>query len=362
MRSHRPTTTIGTAAGRSDRSTFYSRWTGFVWLSRYRRRSKATARIASCRIAVKNGRLMHDSFGDFRVGISRSASLPGIGGFDAQGPAGRKDGVAYAVLDNAGRTKRSHRVALTVAGWPAKSSPGIPDTGTCRGYNVGSIRVPFVRQISGNKLPRKYAMKVAPLCAAVLFVLCATAANAQVIYNTSSTAEEGAQRGLGSIISAQGQKNLSNSQAAINLTDARSNQIDNQVKSVNAYWEKKGIYQEHVEAENQQIEAARERYIARRGSLDLSTEEFDRTTGQVVWPKILEQSVYDPYRTKLDTAFHDRSYTGALSGDQYMAATTAYNDWRGAILKQKDEYPSSILQQMLRFLLKVKRELDDNLS
>ena len=205
-------------------------------------------------------------------------------------------------------------------------------------------------------------MKVAPLCAAMLFAFSATAANAQVIYNTSSTAEEGAQRGLGSVISSQGQRNLDNSQAAINMTDARSNQIDNQVKSVNAYWEKKGIYQEHVEEVNKEIEAKRERYVARRGSLDLSTDEFDRTTGQINWPKILQQTVYDPYRTKLDTAFHDRSYNGALTGDQYMDATTAYNDWRGAIIQQKDEYPSSILQQMLRFLIKVKRELDDNLS
>jgi len=205
-------------------------------------------------------------------------------------------------------------------------------------------------------------MKFLRSCLASLFVLSAAAAQGQVIYNTSSTAEEGAQRGLGSVISAQGQKNLSNSQAAINLTDARSSQIDNQVKSVNAYWEKKGIYEQHVEEMNAEIQAKRSRYVARRGSLDLSTDEFDRTTGQVNWPKVLDQSVYDPYRTKLDELLHDRSYNGALTGDQYMEATTAYNGWRAAILKQKSEYPGPILQQMLAFLNKVKRELDDNLG
>jgi hypothetical protein len=205
-------------------------------------------------------------------------------------------------------------------------------------------------------------MKFVRSCLALLFVLSAAAAIGQVIYNTSSTAEEGAQRGLGSVISAQGEKNLSNSQAAINLTDARSNQIDNQVKSVNAYWEKNSIYEQHVQEVNAEIQAKRGRYVARRGSLDLSPEEFDRTTGQIVWLKVLEQSVYDPYRTKLDELFHDRSYNGALSGDQYMEATTACNDWHAAIVKQKSDYPAQILQQMLRFLLKVKRELDDNLS
>jgi hypothetical protein len=205
-------------------------------------------------------------------------------------------------------------------------------------------------------------MKIAPLCAALLFVCCASAARAQVVVDQASTAGESYARGVSGIISAQGQANLSNSQAAINMTDARSNQIDNQVKSVNAYWEKKGIYQQHVDELNQQIQAKRQRYIARRGSLDLSTDEFDRTTGQINWPKILQQSAYDPYRTKFDTIFHDRSYNGALTGDQYVEATTAYNDWRDAILGQKSEYPSSILQQMLAFLNKVKRELDDNLG
>jgi hypothetical protein len=205
-------------------------------------------------------------------------------------------------------------------------------------------------------------MKLAPCCLALLYILSAGTVDGQVIYNTSSTAAEGYQRGLSGVISAQGQRNLSNSQAAINMTDARSGQIDNQVKSVNAFWEKKDIYSERQQQELAIIDQKRQRYIQRRGSLDFSPEEFDRTTGQVSWLKVLEQPVYEPYRTKLDTLFHDRSYNGALSGDQYVEATTAYNDWRAAIISQKDQYPAPVLSQMLRFLLKAKRELDDNLS
>ena len=55
---------------------------------------------------------------------------------------------------------------------------------------------------------------------------------AQVIYNSASTAAEGAANGMANVMQAQGQRNLSNSQAAINLTQARSSQIDNQVKSL----------------------------------------------------------------------------------------------------------------------------------
>lgn len=205
-------------------------------------------------------------------------------------------------------------------------------------------------------------MKYAPLCAALLILSVGTAADAQVVVDQAATAGESYARGVSGIITAQGQRNLDNSQAAINATEARSNQIDNQIKSVNAFWEKKSIYEEHVAQEMADVQAKRERYVSRRGSLDFAPEEFDRTTGAVNWPKILQQPIYSQYRTTLDTAFHDRSYNGALTSDQYMAATTAYNDWRAAILGQKGGYPATVVQQMLRFLIKAKRELDDNLS
>ena len=196
----------------------------------------------------------------------------------------------------------------------------------------------------------------------VLIVLASSVAVGQVIYNTSSTAAEGYQRGLSGIISAQGQRNLSNSQAAINMTDARSSQIDNQVKSVNAFWEKKDIYSERQQQEFAQIEQKRSAYLAKHGLGSLTAEEFDRTTGRITWLKVLEQKQYDPYRNTLDELMQKRAYQGALSGDEYMAATAASKDWRAMLAKQKGVYPEQVLSQMIRFVLKVNRELDENLS
>jgi len=193
-------------------------------------------------------------------------------------------------------------------------------------------------------------------------VLASSVAIGQVIYNSSSTAAEGYQRGLGGVISAQGQRNLSNSQAAINMTDARSAQIDNQVKSVNAFWEKKDIYTERQQQEFAQIDQKRAAYLAKHGLGSLTPDEFDRTTGLITWPKVLEQKQYDQYRNTLDELMKKRAYMGALSGDEYMAATAASKEWRAMLAKQKDAYPEQILSQMVRFVLKVNRELDENLS
>src|SRR5690349_20453115 len=111
--------------------------------------------------------------------------------------------------------------------------------------------------------------------------LASSIATGQVIYNGASTAAEGYQRGMASVISAQGQKNVSDSQAAINLTEARSSQFYNQIKSVNAYWQKKGIYSQHQQQQFAIIEQQRAEWMSRHGLKPLTPQQFDRSTGEV---------------------------------------------------------------------------------
>jgi hypothetical protein len=218
------------------------------------------------------------------------------------------------------------------------------------------------RRVEINLNQRRRAVKALNFIFAVLFALGASCLVAQVVYDSSSTAAEGYGRGMSGIINAQGQRNLSNSQAAINLTDARSNQIDNQIKSVNAFWEKNSIYQQHRQQELAAEEQKSQAYLAEHGLKSLTSDQFDRTTGRINWPKVLDQAQYDPYRKKLDELFQKRAYQGFLSGDEYTEATAAMKDWRTTITKQRNEYPGPILDQMLKFILSVRRELDDNLS
>lgn len=205
-------------------------------------------------------------------------------------------------------------------------------------------------------------MKYTLTLALGLLALGATALTGQVIYNSASTAAEGAANGMSNIIAAQGQRNLNNSQAAINLTQARSSQIDNQVKSVNAFWEKKDIYDARVQQQMAVTDQRRNLYLQNHGLTNLTPEEFDRTTGMITWPKVLEQSQYNQYRLVLDKLFKQRAYAGALTGDEYMEATAASKQWRTFLGTQQNVYPQPILSQMIRFILKLDRELDDNLG
>ena len=205
-------------------------------------------------------------------------------------------------------------------------------------------------------------MKTLSAGVAVIFAVWASIAQAQVVVDQAATAGESYARGISGIIQSQGQRNLDNSQAAINMEDARSANIDNNLKSVNAYWQEKEIYNEHLQQQNAVIDQRRTEYLAKHGLQPLSSSDFDRTTGHVNWPKILEQPQYDDYRKTIDQLFQERSYNGALSGEQYVQATAAFKDWHSLIVSQKDEYPAPIVSQMLRFILKLKREMDDNLS
>jgi hypothetical protein len=187
-------------------------------------------------------------------------------------------------------------------------------------------------------------------------------AGAQVIYNNASTAAEGYQRGMSSVISAAGEASVNASQARINNQDAYSKAIDNSTKSVQAFWEQKDIYQQRVEQKNYKIQQRREMLLAKNRLPPLSPEEFDRTTGTVTWPKVLTQSQYDQYRNTLDTLLKKRSYAGMLTSDEYMQATAASKEWRAMLAKQKDVYPSPILHQLVRFVLRITRDLNENLS
>ncbi len=200
------------------------------------------------------------------------------------------------------------------------------------------------------------------ICFVVVVLLAATsAAIGQVIYNSASTAGEGYANGISNVIASQGQKNLSDSQAAINLTQARAAQITNQVDSVNAFWEKKGIYSQHQQQELAEISSKRDRYMSKNALQPLNSQDFDRATGQVNWLKVLTQPKYDKYRNKIDELMHSRAEIGALTGDQYAEYTKTSKEWRDEITAQK-EYPPQILSQMLRFILSVNREVDDNLG
>lgn len=199
-------------------------------------------------------------------------------------------------------------------------------------------------------------------CLAFCTGVAATVAVGQVIMDRASTVGESRARGASDIIRSRGDANLSNSQAAINGQDAYSKAIDNSVKSTSAYWERRDTYETRVADEIYEIDSRRQRYLARHGLKSLTSEEFDRTSGQINWPGALKQKQYDEYRQEFDANFQKRAEEGWLGSDDYLELKTASKEWRDLLADQKDLYPKNVLSQMTRFILKLNRELNENLS
>lgn len=178
----------------------------------------------------------------------------------------------------------------------------------------------------------------------------------------ASTAAEGYQRGMASVLRAQGQKNLADAEAATRLEDARSKYLDNRVKATETFYERKRLYNDYTEEQRYKEAEKRDEYIEKVRLKSLTPEEFDATTGQIAWPTLLRSADYAAYRELLDLLFAKRAETGALDSNEYIEAKRTIRQWRYGIDLEKNKYPKQLLSDGLRFLLKLNRELDENLQ
>lgn len=213
-------------------------------------------------------------------------------------------------------------------------------------------------------------MKARALCVTIAWLCGSTAALGQVTYYGpaygpgygGTTVAGSTATGMANAIQAQGQRNLADSQAAINLQDAYSKGIDNNVKATNAYYEKKAIYNQQMQPIRYERAQQAAAYVAKNTIQPPASGDFDRTTGRINWPSALRDPHYDQYRKPLDAIFQKRAEGGILSADDYMAATTASKEWRLQLAKESNEYPDNVLHLMIRFILSMDKELNDRLS
>ncbi|MEM6798659.1 MAG: hypothetical protein AAF589_04025 [Planctomycetota bacterium] len=178
----------------------------------------------------------------------------------------------------------------------------------------------------------------------------------------ASTAAEGYARGMADAVRSQGQKNLMDSRAAINREEARSKYIDNRTKSTNAYWERRRIYEENMAEIRYERNLKRQAQRDRQMLTQLTPQQLNPTTGVVDWPALLEEEQYDEFRKPLTDLFAKRGQYGELNSADYLEAKELVREFRAAVTANKRTYPDAAVSNALRFLLKLNRELDNNLG
>ncbi len=158
-------------------------------------------------------------------------------------------------------------------------------------------------------------------------------------HHHSSTAAEGYLRGRAAVVRSRGYANYFNSQAAINNTIARRNNIENSLYGTNAYFNMREINRQARADERgpRQTEEARVRIAKKAAPKGLSPSEFDAVAGEINWPVLLRYDSLSRKRTVLEQIFRQRADTGSMSAEDYMKANDTINallaDLRGAVRK-----------------------------
>ena len=130
--------------------------------------------------------------------------------------------------------------------------------------------------------------------------------------NWASTAQQGADMGLASVVRAQGYANLKNSEAAKNWEEAKTMEMQNRLRWTETYFEMRKVNREKRADEagppithDQAIALAKMQAPPR-----LQSTQLDPVTGHIEYPLILTQDIYKQYRDRLDTLFAHRAASG----------------------------------------------------
>ena len=171
-------------------------------------------------------------------------------------------------------------------------------------------------------------------------------------HSGASTAAGSAMNGMASVISAKGDYNLSTSAAAINMTQAQRNEIQNRQQATNTYFEMRATNRAARAAEAgpkpTMEQLAR---IAHQGApKPLGTSEFDPVSGRLSWPYALQEASFASQRSQVDQLFAKFATYGGLAYSDQMLVRQIINAMFVALKAQIREIPSTDYMACRHFL------------
>lgn len=161
--------------------------------------------------------------------------------------------------------------------------------------------------------------------------------------NYASTAQQAADYGMASMMRAQGYQNLQNSEAAKNYEQAKTLEIDNRKKWTETYFEMRKINRQ-ARAEEAPPKVSHEtaiRLSQKMASPRLGSTQLDPVTGHIEYPLVLQDSIFEPYRSELDNLFAQRSTSGSgLQFEEFQAIQQTVSKFIEVLKEHIDDYPA----------------------
>ncbi len=171
-------------------------------------------------------------------------------------------------------------------------------------------------------------------------------------YAGGTTAAGSAMTGMANAISAKGNYNLSTSAAAINMTQAQSNEMQNHMQYENTYFQMQQTNKAYQEAqrgprptEEQLVRIARE-----NAPQPVSPSQLNPTSGKINWPSVLQEDGFAPDRALLEQLSAKKAAQGSLSISDQMTARKTIESMFAALKSQIRDLPPQDYMESRTFL------------
>jgi hypothetical protein len=169
----------------------------------------------------------------------------------------------------------------------------------------------------------------------------------------TSTPIEGIAHGLADVIRSIGDANLSNSAAAINISEARRREIENRKHWTETYFAMRDTNRQYREAEIKRGRGNPEdwiRYAQAGKPKPLGSRDLDAVTGEIRWPILLTGADFAAQRVQLEKLFANRAYHGVMPADDFLAAVRLSNQMLVGLKSRIQFVPAQQYMAARRFL------------
>jgi hypothetical protein len=167
-----------------------------------------------------------------------------------------------------------------------------------------------------------------------------------------TTVAGSAMTGMANAISAKGSYNLSTSAAAVNMTQAQKNEIENHQLYTNTYFEMRATNKQARAAEDGPPPTAEQlaRIAHETAPKPLSAGEMNEVTGKISWPQALQLDLFAADREKLEGVVGNYSQMGNLNYSDQQKARSLINDMAAKLKSQIRSMPSTDYTTCKEFL------------
>jgi hypothetical protein len=160
-------------------------------------------------------------------------------------------------------------------------------------------------------------------------------------------------QGLASVVRAEGDYNLATSAAAVNVTAAVHQHIQNQKDFVEAYFAIRAFNRQAYEAEYAREKQLTQEWLRFHPSVKpkrLSPSELDPISGTINWPMLLQSDELTNLRQNIQNAFIQRHQLGTMGYNNYRSVQQNATELLNEMLDRIEHLAPNEYVQAKRFL------------